>query len=446
MAGLGRGSDDKTSHTIIGLRSGEGGDAMTDALPSPLNQLFLGRQPILDRDQQLVAYELLFRSSMQNFAEVTDAVAATATVIVNAFSELSITESLGDCRGFINVDEQFLFSDVLELLPTQSVVLEILETVPPTPEVIRRCRELKEKGFTLALDDVIQVAPEYNDLLNLVEIIKVDIQPLSPIEILQLTGKLKPLNKRLLAEKVDSRAQMEQCLKLGYQLFQGYYFAKPTIIAGRKLNHSQLSLMKLMSLLVSDADNAELEDAFKPEPGLTISLLRMTNSVGAGTTVRITSLRHAITVLGRRQLQRWLQLLLFASGNRSGDISPLLHLAATRGRLMELLAGTQRKNDSNFADEAFMAGIMSLMPALVGLQISEIITPLGIAHEVRDALCDGTGPLGALLALVAATESGDPAEIASKLKECPGLDAGTLNRCLSQALAWASSIHRDSGA
>ncbi|MGE5386831.1 MAG: EAL and HDOD domain-containing protein [Betaproteobacteria bacterium] len=418
---------------------------MSEESPPSLNQLFLGRQPILDRDQQLVAYELLFRSSMQNFAEVTDAVAATATVIVNAFSELSITESLGDCRGFINVDEQFLFSDVLELLPTQSVVLEILETVPPTPEVARRCRELKEKGFTLALDDVIQVAPEYHDLLQLAEIIKVDIQPLSQLQLLQLTGKLKPLNKRLLAEKVDSRGQMEQCLKLGYQLFQGYYFAKPTIIAGRKLNHSQLSLMKLMSLLLSDADTGELEAAFKPEPGLTVSLLRMTNSVGAGTTVRITSLRHAITVLGRRQLQRWLQLLLFASGSKGGEVSPLLHLAATRGRLMELLAGVLSRKDPNFADEAFMAGIMSLMPALVGLDIRDIIAPLGIANEVRDALCDGTGPLGSLLGLVAATESGDPAEIVAKLRDCPGLDAQTLNRCLSQALAWASSIHRDSG-
>ena len=297
------------------------------------DQLFLGRQPILDREQRLVAYELLFRNGSRNFAEVTDGVQATATVIANAFTELGVEAALGSHRGFINVDEQFLFSDMLELLPRHAVVLEILETVPPTEAVIERCKALKAAGFTLALDDVIQLEPEFAELLSLVEIVKVDIQPLSRVQLMQLVMKLKPMGKQLLAEKVDSREQMEQCLKLGFTLFQGYYFAKPTIIAGKKLDHSQLSLMKLMGLLLGDAATAELEAALKPEPGLTISLLRMTNSVGAGCTEKITSLGHAITVLGRRQLQRWLQLLVFAGGKPSGTSNPLLLLAATRGRL-----------------------------------------------------------------------------------------------------------------
>ena len=294
------------------------------------DQLFLGRQPILDREQRLHAYELLFRSGSRNFAEVTDGVQATATVIANAFSELGIEAALGSHRGFINVDEAFLFSDMLELLPRHAVVLEILETVPPTPAVVERCAALKAAGFTLALDDVIQLEPEFADLLALVEIVKVDIQPLSRVQLMQLVMKLKPLGKQLLAEKVDSREQMEQCLKLGFSLFQGYYFAKPTIIAGKKLDHSQLSLMKLMGLLLGDADTSELEAALKPEPGLTINLLRMTNSVGSGCTEKITSLGHAITVLGRRQLQRWLQLLVFASGSQGNTDNPLLMMAATR--------------------------------------------------------------------------------------------------------------------
>jgi len=412
-------------------------------LDASSNELFLGRQPILDREQKLVAYELLFRSGTQNVANITDGVTATATVIANAFTELGISDALGHCRGFINVDSDFLFSDVLELLPRQSVVLEILETVPPTPDVIARCLELKAAGFTLALDDVIQVTPEYRDLLELVEIIKVDLQPLQAGELGKLTAKLNPLNKKLLAEKVDSREQMEECQKLGYQLFQGYYFAKPTIIAGKKLNHSQLALMKLMGLLLSDADTTELEAAFKPEPGLTVNLLRMTNSVGCGCTVRITSLRHAITVLGRRQLQRWLQLLLYASGNGGGMDSPLLQLAATRGRLMELLAAYLRKSDKTFADEAFMVGIMSLMPALVGLTIAEIISPLSLPDIVQEALINESGPLGDLLKITAAAEYGDPEEMRAYLALVSNLDAGTLNRCSTQALAWASSINRE---
>ncbi|MDE2440795.1 MAG: EAL domain-containing protein [Betaproteobacteria bacterium] len=406
-------------------------------------QLFLGRQPILDRNQQLFAYELLFRSGGHNFAEVTDGVQATATVIANAFTELGVEAALGQHRGFINVDEQFLFSDMLELLPRHAVVLEILETVPPTPAVIERCRALKAAGFTLALDDVVQLEPEFTELLALVEIVKVDIQPLSRVQLMQLSMKLKPMGKQLLAEKVDSREQMEQCLKLGFSLFQGYYFAKPSIIAGKKLDHSQLSMMKLMGLLLGDADTSELESALKPEPGLTINLLRMTNSVGAGCTEHITSVGHAITVLGRRQLQRWLQLLVFASGNQTSTSNPLLQMAATRGRLMELLAGELCPNDSGLADRAFMAGIMSLMPILVSQSISDIVAHLSLAEDVRAALCEGSGPLGALLRITESSENGDLAQLAAALAESPGLGPKAINRAQTQALQWANEIGQE---
>lgn len=407
------------------------------------DQLFLGRQPILDRDQRLFAYELLFRNGSRNFAEVTDGVQATATVIANAFTELGVEAALGNCRGFINVDEQFLFSDMLELLPRHAVVLEILETVPPTPAVIERCAALKAAGFTLALDDVIQLQPEFAKLLALVEIVKVDIQPLSRVQLMQLAMKLKPMGKQLLAEKVDSREQMEQCQKLGFTLFQGYFFAKPTIISGKKLDHSQLSLMKLMGMLLGDAATAELEAALKPEPGLTVNLLRMTNSVGAGCSEKITSLGHAITVLGRRQLQRWLQLLVFAAGSQNGTSNPLLLMAATRGRLMELLAAEWQAGDTALADQAFMAGIMSLMPALVGLPIADIVAPLGLTANVRDALCAGTGTLGALLRIAESSEDGDMLRLTLALAELPGLGPKAINRAQTQALQWANEIGQE---
>lgn len=410
------------------------------------DQLFLGRQPILDRDQQLHAYELLFRNGSRNFAEVTDGVQATATVIANAFTELGVEAALGKHRGFINVDEAFLFSDMLELLPRHAVVLEILETVPPTPAVVARCAALKTAGFTLALDDVIQLSPEFASLLDLVEIVKVDIQPLSRVQLMQLAMKLKPMGKQLLAEKVDSREQMEQCLKLGFSLFQGYYFAKPTIIAGRKLDHSQLSLMKLMGMLLSDAETSELEAKLKPEPGLTVNLLRLTNSVGAGCTERITSVGHAITVLGRRQLQRWLQLLVFASGNQNPSSNPLLQMAATRGRLMELLADELHPGDTALADRAFMAGIMSLMPVLVGQPITEIVTSLSLAADVRDSLCQGSGQLGALLRISESSENGNLAELTTALAELPGLGPKAINRAQTQALQWANEIGQENPA
>ncbi len=404
-------------------------------------QLFLGRQPILDREQRLYAYELLFRSGSQdNTATVTDGVAATATVIANAFAELGVEAALGNCRGFINVDQEFLFSDMLELLPRHSVVLEILETVKPTPAVIDRCRALKAGGFTLALDDVVEFTTEYDELLTLVDIIKIDIQALNRVQLIQLTLQLRPKGKTLLAEKVDSREQMEHCLSLGFSLFQGYFFARPTIIAGRRLDHSQLSLMKLMGLLLADADTGKIEAALKSEPGLTVNLLRMSNSVASGMTGRISSLNQAITLLGRRQLQRWLQLLLFASGKPNTDNNALLLMAATRGRLMELLAEELRPGDGGFADQAFMVGIMSLMPALVGLPIRDIVTPLPIADSVKAALCDGQGILSTLLGITECSENGDLSGLAERLAQHPELAANALNRAQTAALAWAGTL------
>ncbi len=405
--------------------------------------MYLGRQPILDRDQRLHAYELLFRNGSVNAANITDGMAATATVIANAFSELGVEAALGNCRGFINVDEAFLFSDMLELLPREKVVLELLETVPPSPPVIARCRALRAAGFTLALDDVIELLPEQAELLQLVDIVKIDIQQLSEDELQQLTAELRPSGKTLLAEKVDSRAQMEHCMALGFTLFQGYYFARPTIIAGRKLDHSQLSLSKLLSLLLSDADSGEIEEVLKPEPGLTMNLLRLINSVGSGASETITSLSQAITVLGRRQLQRWLQLLLFASPGQSTASSPLLHLAATRGRLMELMAREMAPEEPGFADQAFMVGIMSLMPALVGQPIRDIVAPLGLSDEVKAALCSGSGPFAALLQLAECSEDGDLSRLAECFALCPTISPKALNRAQTEALRWASSISQE---
>lgn len=406
--------------------------------------LYLGRQPILDQNQQIVAYELLFRSGDGNAASFADGEMATATVIANAFTELGVAGALGTCRGFINVDEKFLFSDMLELLPHENVVLEILESVPHTPAVIERCRTLHAAGFALALDDVVDSnCPD--ELMQLIEVIKVDLPPLSETRLRDLTARLRPLGKRLLAEKVDTRAQMELCRELGFTLFQGYYFAKPTIIAGKKLSHNQVTLMRLMTLLLNDAENKELAAALKPEPGLTVNLLKMTNSVGAGLSHRVTSLGHAITLLGRRQLQRWLQLLVFTSGDKSGVSNPLLLLAATRGRLMEILASEIGSGGSALCDDAFMTGIMSLMPAVIGQPIEEIVAPLPLTASVRDALCTGDGLLGNLLRLAESCEYEDFPVQAEWLARIPGLCPATLSRAQTSALQWAGDIIREQG-
>lgn len=421
---------------------------MEDPSKAGSDNLFLGRQPILDRSQQLLAYELLFRNSLLNAAMVSDRdqVQATATVVTNAFSELAVGDALGPYRGFINVDRDFLFSDMIELLPRDAVMLEILETVTPDEAVVARVRELRNKGFQLALDDIVGLDASYDELLTLVDVVKVDLPSLSQDQIRAIVARVKPTGAKLLAEKVDSREQMEFCRDLGFELFQGYYFAKPTIIAGKKLDHSQLALMQLTTLLLEDAETSELEKIFKQEPGLVVNLLRLTNSVACGVRTHITSLRHAITVLGRRQLQRWLQLLLFAN-QQGGAASPLLQLAATRGRLMELLAEKMRSKTPELAEQAFMTGIMSLMPTLLSQHMADILVQLPVAPAMAQALGEErSGLLGNLLQLAEASETSDVGQIETLLPQLSGLNAGILNNALSQALAWANNVGRESKA
>ena len=412
-------------------------------MDTPIQEIFIGRQPILDRDQRMFAYELLFRSGRQNFAQVSDDRMATATVLSHAITELGLEAALGPYLGFINLDARMLMSEVLEMLPRDKFVLEVLETVELTPQVVARCRALKDMGFTLALDDFVTLEDQHRPLLEMADIVKVELMGMSEADLAGTVKALRHWPVKLLAEKVDNEAQVKRCLELGFELFQGYYFAKPTIIAGKKLSHSEMTLNRLLGLILEDADTGDLEAIFKPEPGLTLNLMRLTNSAASGVRQKITSVRHAITVLGRRQLQRWLQLLVYADASPNGPLaSPLMQLAATRGRFLEQLAGDLMGSDRDLVDRAFMTGIMSLMPVLLHVPIGEVMQGLNVANDVREALETRRGVLGRMLQLAEKQEEGDLDACFALIVELPGLDTERVNAILAQAMAWANNLNR----
>jgi len=406
-------------------------------------EIFIARQPILDRAQRLVAYELLFRSGHRNSADIDDHRAATSSVITHAFADLGIEAALGPYKGYINCDESLLLSDMLEVLPADKIVLEVLETVEVTPAIVARCLELKALGYKLALDDFVRDHERLRPLLAIVDIVKVDTMLLNAEELLDATRLLKRWPVQLLAERVESQETAAQCHAEGYQLFQGYYFAHPSIIAGKKLGHSQLALLKLLGMVVDDAEVEDIESVFKQEPGLAVNLLRLTNSLGSGVRTRITSLRHAIAVLGRRQLHRWLQLLMYTAPAASPAASPLMQLAATRGRLMELLAARVMPGDRGGEDHAFMCGILSLMPVLLGVAMQDILTTVSVGPELVAALQSGSGKLGTMMALTVALEGNDGEACHDFTAKLPGLDADLVNACHTQALVWANNIVRE---
>jgi EAL and modified HD-GYP domain-containing signal transduction protein len=406
-----------------------------------LREFFLARQPILDTTQSLIAYELLFRSAAAGPANVTDDLLATASVMANA-AEMGMENVVGSSLAFVNVDVTVLMSDFVSFLPHDKVILEILETVKVTPEVIARVEQLAAAGFRFALDDVIAASDDVLRLLPVVEIIKVDIRNMAQEDLELLSHRFKLAGKKLLAEKVETIEEFENCVRLGFDYFQGYYFAKPVVLVGRKLSPSQLAIMQLMELLRSDADGSAIERAIKQDASMGLNLLRMVNSPWAGLTHRVDSLSQAVMVLGRRQLQRWLQILLYAEPNKSGrSVSPLLMLATTRGKLLELMADQIHPGNRGFAERAFTVGIMSLMDALFGQTMQSILDQIGVADEVSQALLARRGPYGEMLKLAEYIERIEVARplLVPTLRRL-GLSIEQLNAMQLAAFEWSNSV------
>lgn len=402
---------------------------------------WLGRQPILDLTGNTVAYELLFRSGAGGGAHVTDDRIATSTVINHAFSELGLASVLGSCRGFINFDAALLMSDVVELLPPDRTMIELLETVEITGEVVERCRDLRSRGFSFALDDIVQLDEAHAPILPLVDVIKVDVKetPAETLPALVARVRAQPRRVKLLAEKVDTREQADHCRQLGFELFQGYFFARPVVLQGRRADPSRSVLLHLLQQSMSDVDNAEIEATFKQAPELSYKLMRLVNSVGIGMRHEIRSLSYALVILGRRQLQRWLQVLLFAH-HCAGDFpSPLLQMAAARGKLLELLSEQHRESQET-CDQAFMTGILSLLDTLLQMPMAEAIADIALPRDVQDALVERKGRFGQMLLLAEALERAEHERVSNLLSEHELCPTAILPQLQIAALSWSAGL------
>jgi len=371
--------------------------------PLQLRNFYLARQPLLDRNQALFGYELLFRNRADGNADIDSGLAASAGVLAHA-AQLGLPRAVGDAVAFLNVDTDVLMSDIFAFLPRERTVLELTGSVEATDAVLWRLAELAGHGFRFAAE-ASSHGHRLGRLLPLLDFVKVDLRATPVVTMLAIVPRLRGTGKRLIAEKVESQAEYRTCLDLGFDYFQGYYFAKPSVLAGRKLSPSQVALMELMNLVTSDADNIEIERAIKRDVSLSVNLLRIVNTPAAGLRQRIDSLSQALIVLGRRQLQRWLQIMLYAEpGTRGHTQTPLLMLASTRARLMELLAQRLRPGQRQVADVAFTVGIMSLMDALFSVPMADLVEQIPVSDEVASALVKRSGFFGELLRLAESLE------------------------------------------
>jgi len=404
-----------------------------------MNEIFLGRQPILDRQGRIVAFELLFRNGEANRAEVSDDTQASAHVISSAFGTLGMCLTQGSCHYYVNVGRELLLSDAIELLPPEHVTLELLESVRVDGDIVERCRQLNAKGYKLALDDFVY-HESYEPLLDLAHVVKVDLtlQGLDQAEELVRSNRSRRPGRgmKFLAEKVERREEFERLRGSGFDLFQGYFFARPHQLRIRRVDPSAVAMLKVLEIVIREGETGAIEEAMKADPMLCYNLLRLANSVAMGGGKTVTSIRQAIVLLGRQQIRRWLQLLIFArrGGGDSGG-GALLHLAAARGQLMEILAG----NAGEGREMAFTIGILSLVDSLLDLPMEEIVAQVNPGDEIRLALLERKGEFGELLRLCETLES-DESSAWAVLP--PGLDLSgdAMMKAQIEALAWANSL------
>jgi EAL and modified HD-GYP domain-containing signal transduction protein len=380
---------------------------MTAALPGaaitqePESTIYLARQPIFNTELEVYGYEILFRNSATNAALVSDGNKATSTLITNTFVEMGI-EAIADNRvAFINMTRDFLIGALPVPVEPGRVVLEILEDISADAESIAGLRALAERGYKLALDDFI-MSDSNRALVPLANIIKVDIRPFDTEGLRQQVQKLQPYQVQLLAEKVETREEYTLCKHLGFVLFQGYFFSKPTMFCGRQVPASHLRVLEILARLQQpDCNLKELEALISYDVGLSYKLLRIINSSYYNLGRKVESIQHALVILGLRTLKSWITVLALSSV----DDKPreLVTMTLIRAKMCEGLA---RKFGCK-PDAAFIVGLFSLLDIMLDQPLAYLLLNLPLAEDIVDGLMHRKGQAGELLNFVIAYEQGD---------------------------------------
>jgi EAL and modified HD-GYP domain-containing signal transduction protein len=400
-------------------------------------EVFVARQPIFDRNDRVVGYELLYRSnglSSRAWTPGTGVDEMSSHVIVDAFLGIGLHRLTGGRRAYINCSRELLLSGNLELLDPRMVVLEILETVEPDDDVVAACERLAAGGYRIALDDFAFTDP-WIPLLRIAHVVKIDVLGRTPQEIEELVMRLRGCPALLLAEKVETREVHDSCLALGFDLFQGYFYSRPETLSRSDLSVREIGVVRLLNLIRNlDAPDIELENAFRSDVSLSYKLLRMANSAALGSS-GIRSIGHAIRLIGREPLYRWLALLLVSSSVKGGGIdAELVQTALVRARLCELIAETTGRRA--IAGSLFLVGLFSLLDALLGQPMEEVLSQMVLNNSVADALLHREGPLAPTLDLVEAYEAGQWEDVAFRARAA-GMDTEVLPELYLQALTWA---------
>lgn len=398
--------------------------------------VFVARQPIFDRSHRVFGYELLYRSGLDNVCPETDGDEATLSVISSGVMVFKLDELTGGQPAFVNFTRDALLAGHARAWPSDRIIVEILETVEPDDRVLRACRDLKRAGYRLALDDVC-CDKQLEGFLAVADIIKVDAQAADAATQARLRRIVAGRRKRCLAEKVETREGMQEALAVGFDYFQGYFFSRPVVLVGRDVPITQLqSLQVLRDSLRFDLDTSRFEAIIKRDAALAYKLLRYVNAPAFPIRHKIHSIKHALDLLGIKDVQRWLCLVLLneMAGPR---LQELIVTATVRARFAELLA--EGAGIPNRSQDLFLLGLLSVLDALVGKPMEDLVVMLPLADDLAEALLGKRNRLRDVLDIVLAYERGSWTEVLARI--APHSLAGeALPSMYHEALRWADAL------
>ena len=374
---------------------------------------FIARQPIFDQRLKVVAYELLFRASSRNVFEPRQN--ASSSVIVDSTMLFDLQTLTGSAKAFVNADDSALLHGAPRLLPKDRVVIEVLETVVPTPEIVKACKELCDAGYTLALDDFLD-QPKWKPLVDLATFLKVDFRASDADGRRIVAERYGHKRMHLLAEKVETQAELTSARSLGYTYFQGFFFARPVILEGRQIPANKVVYLRLLeAITAAELPIDKVESILKQEPSLVYKLLRYLNSPLLPLRGEIHEIREAIQLLGDREFRRWVSVVAVVAmgGDKPHE---LIRTALTRAYFCE---GVSRHvHMASKSSDLFLMGLLSVTDAMLDRPLHEILAYLPVANEVRLALCGGgTSEFSSVYTLLLCYERADWGALSNAAKQ-----------------------------
>ena len=400
--------------------------------------VFLTRQPIFDRTQQVYAYEFLYQKDDANTFSGKNPDKLASNAILNSFDLLGIQNLTGGKKAFVNLSGPLLRQGVATLFSRDLLTVEILEDIYPDEEIIESCKQLKENGYLLVFNDFV-FREGYEPLAELADIVKIDFITSDNKEKIEIGKKLTNNRIKFLAEKIETKADFEHAKEWGCTYFQGFFFSIPEVLSVHDIQPLKFQYLRLIKEVnEKEIDFEHISDIVSKDVSLSYKILKLINSAAFGFRNRITSVRQALVILGTREVRKWVSLIAF-KGIGEGQTDELIQLSLVRAKFSETLSASSPYRDK--AEELFLMGLFSSLDALMHRPMEEVLNDLPIPDEVRNALLTKDGLFGEFYKLILDYEKGDWDKV-TKYGEHMGLECKNISKSYLDAVAWSVKLEK----